>query len=133
MALLAEGDVDRAMVEFRNVFQLDGNHHAARAEYARLLAERGQLREAVSQYLRLVEQDWQNVEGHRRLTELALTIGDFETARTHADAAYELDPQNPESRAFRAAVDFRDGKEGAVEMARGVVEEAPGTSRRTWC
>ena len=126
MALLDEGDADRAMVEFRNVFRLNGNHHAARAEFARLLAERGQLREAVSQYLRLVEQDWQNAEGHRRLTELALTIGDFGTARTHSDAAYDLDPQNPESRAFRAAVDFRDDKEGAVEMARGVVAEAPG-------
>ena len=127
VSLLAEGDADRAMVEFRNVFRLNGDHSAARSEYARLLVDRGQLQEAFAQYLRLVEQDWKNAEGHRRLTELALTIGDFGAARTHADAAYELDPQNPESRAFRAAVDFRDGKvEPAVEMARGVLAEAPG-------
>ena len=126
MALLDEGDVDRAMVEFRNVFRLNGDHAEARAEYARLLAERGQLREAMSQYLRLVEQDWQNPEGHRRLAELALTAQDFATARTHVDAAFQIDPGNPEGRALKATLDFRDGDRGAaVEMARGVVAEAP--------
>ena len=31
MALLQEGDVDRAMIEFRNVFRLNGEHLPARA------------------------------------------------------------------------------------------------------
>ena len=34
MALLAAGDDDRAMVEFRNVFRLNGEHVAARLAYA---------------------------------------------------------------------------------------------------
>jgi predicted Zn-dependent protease len=127
MALLEEGDVDRAMVEFRNVFRLDGNHHEARAEYAGLLVEQGRLDEAFGQYLRLVEQDWQNVGGHRRLAELALSIEDFESARTHVDAAYDIDPSDPAVRGLKAAVDYREGdREPAVEMARGVLAEEPG-------
>ena len=94
-ALLAEGDAERAIVEFRNVFRLDGNNHAARLEYANLLVARGELEEAIGQFLRLVEQDWANVAGHKRLAELALEIEDLPTAETHAGRAYELDPARP--------------------------------------
>ena len=125
-ALLAEGDAERAIIEFRNVFRLDGNNAAARLDYANLLVERGELQEAISQFLRLVEQDWSNVAGHRQLADLALRVGDFTTAETHADRAYELDPDDPRVRALKATVDYHDGEhEAAVAMARGVVEEAP--------
>ena len=36
LALLEEGDVERALVEFRNVFKLNGQHKEARLTYARL-------------------------------------------------------------------------------------------------
>jgi tetratricopeptide (TPR) repeat protein len=126
MALLEEGDVSRAMVEFRNVFRLDGNHGAARLAYADQLVAMGEIGEAIGQYLRLVEQDWSNVEGHKRLTELALSIQDFDTAATHSRRAHELAPEDPEVRAFKATVDYRWGyREEAVTMARGVLEERP--------
>jgi cellulose synthase operon protein C len=126
-ALIAEGKVEQAIVEFRNVFQLDGENQAARLDYANLMVEQGRIEEAVGQFLRLVEQDWGNVAGHKRLTELALRIQDFKTAETHANRAYELDPNDPEIRAFKATVDYAGGKrEAAVAMARGVLDEAPG-------
>jgi tetratricopeptide (TPR) repeat protein len=126
--LLAEGKVEQAIVEFRNVFRLDGENQAARLDYANLMVEQGRIEEAVGQFLRLVEQDWGNVAGHKRLTELALRIQDFETARTHADRAWELDPEDPEIRAFKATVDYQAGeREAAVAMARGVLDDAPGT------
>jgi tetratricopeptide (TPR) repeat protein len=125
-ALLAEGKVEQAIVEFRNVFRLDGENGAARLDYANLMVEQGRIEEAVGQFLRLVEQDWGNVAGHKRLTELALRIGDFETARTHANRAWELDPADPEIRAFKATVDYQAGeREAAVRMAQGVLDEAP--------
>ena len=37
VALLAEGETDRALVEFRNVFRLNGAHVPARLEYARVM------------------------------------------------------------------------------------------------
>ena len=56
LELLEEGDVDRALVEFRNVFKLDGTHREARLRYAEVERARGNIRQAYGQYLRLVEQ-----------------------------------------------------------------------------
>ena len=43
---IGNGDVDRAIVEFRNVFKLDGQHREARLTYARLQRDRGASQEA---------------------------------------------------------------------------------------
>ena len=56
LSLLEEGDVERALIEFRNVFNLNGSHREARQTYARIVREQGRVREATGQYLRLVEQ-----------------------------------------------------------------------------
>lgn len=125
--LLAEGQTEQAIIEFRNVFKLDGNNAAARLDYANLMAGRGETAEAIGQFLRLAEQDWGNVTLHKRLAELALTAQDFTTAATHADRAYELDPKDPEIRAIKASTDYQAGRaEAAVTMAQGVVDEMPG-------
>jgi tetratricopeptide (TPR) repeat protein len=63
---LEKGDVDRALVEFRNVFKLNGRHREARLAYARAEMKRGNLREAYGQYLRLVEQYPDDLEGRNR-------------------------------------------------------------------
>jgi hypothetical protein len=47
----------RADLEFRNVFQADGDHLEARERYAAMLRETGDLEHSYRQYLRLVEQD----------------------------------------------------------------------------
>ena len=65
MALLAAGDADRALVEFRNVFKLDGEHIPARLAYAGVERERGETREAIGQYLRVADQDPANLEAQR--------------------------------------------------------------------
>jgi len=129
LALLAEGDETRAMLEFRNVFRLDGAHTVARLRYAELLRARGEDREAFSQLLRLAEQDPKNLEGQRALTALALEVGDFDTAALHAAEAYGLAPADPEVRALKATVDFRKGDDrpAAVAMAAEVVDEKPGS------
>ena len=83
LALLEQGDVSRAMVEFRNVFSLDGKHQEARQTYARLLREQGSIREAYSQYLRLVEQYPDNIEGNRALAEMALDASNWDDAERY--------------------------------------------------
>ena len=126
LQLIEAGEVERAMVELRNVFRLDGNHHEARLVYANQLVEMGEIAEAVGQFRRLVEQDWANVEGHKNLAELAFAIDDFQTGVTHTERAYELDPTDPEIRARKAMIDFYDGRrEEGRAMARAVLEERP--------
>lgn len=60
LALLQAGDAPRAMLEFRNVFRLDPTHAAARLRYAEVLRDDGQTNEALSQLLRLTEQEPKN-------------------------------------------------------------------------
>ena len=126
LELIEAGETERAVVELRNVFDLDGEHTAARELFAGLLRDQGELREAWGQYLRLVEQDSGNFEGHAALAELALAAGDAGTAATHARRAHELDPDSPRARALKAAVDYAEGdRTGAVAMARAAVADDP--------
>ncbi|MGI3212168.1 tetratricopeptide repeat protein [Roseovarius tibetensis] len=134
LELLEEGDVDRALVEFRNVFQLDGQHREARLRYAEAVRERGNIREAYSQYGRLVEQYPDSLPGQRAMAELALRVNDWDSARRHGAAAAELAPDDPVVRAVNATVAYRDALSGggdaearreAVSKARTLVEDNP--------
>ncbi len=134
LELLEQGDVDRALVEFRNVFKLNGTHREARLRYAELEAERGNIREAYGQYLRLVEQYPDSLPGQRALAELSLEANDWEAARRHASAAAELAPEDPLVQAVNATVAYRDALSGsedaqarraAVTKAQALMEDNP--------
>lgn len=72
MELLEAGDLERAVVSFRNVFNFDGEHFEARKELADALIELGNSSEAYSQYLRLAEQYPDNALVRQQLTYMAL-------------------------------------------------------------
>ena len=93
MALLAAGDADRAMVEFRNVFRLDGEHIAGAARLCRALRERGETREAMRPVPARGRPGPGNLEAQRAVIELALQAQDFATAEEHAAEAFALAPR----------------------------------------
>ena len=131
--LIEAGDADRALIELRNVFKLDGTHRDARLTYAQLQAERGNARDAFSQYLRLVEQYPDDLAGRRALARLAAEASNWDAARTHVEVAEQIAPDDPVVRAIRINLDYRDalldedpaaaGK--AVEAARTLVADSP--------
>jgi len=133
LELLEEGDVDRALVEFRNVFKLDGMHREARRTYAEAERARGNIREAYGQYLRLVEQYPDSLPGQRALAEMALEGNNWEAARRHASAAAELAPEDRLVQAINATLNYRDAISDedasatakAVTKAQALVEEDP--------
>lgn len=133
MELLEAGDVDRALVELRNVFDLNGQHREARLVYARVLRERGQLGEAFGQYLRSAEQYPEEIESRRALAEMALDGGNWDEAERHGRAAAGLAPEDPTVRAVITALDYRTAvlarDEAAVDAAAAaaaaVAAEAP--------
>lgn len=138
--LSAVGDVDRALVELRNVFDYDGYHKEARLLFADLLLSRGEIDGAYRQYLRLIEQYPDTVEVRRTLAELASFLGDWERMKLQAEAAISLAPDTPSSRALRASIDYHaaqiDRDDAAAAEAAGLalmaLEEDPeqGTARR---
>lgn len=126
--LIAEGDPDRATVELRNVFRLDEDHAPARLAFARILRDEGDLRGALEQYQRAVEQSGATLEGLRELAELSLAVQDFDTARRSVARGLGMAPQDPGLRALEATLDYQGGDRArATRTARAVLGEAPGT------
>ncbi len=107
LELLAKGDEDRALVEFRNVFKYNGFHKEARKTYADLMVKRGNLAEAYSQYLRLIEQYPDTPDVRMTLAELAMGQGNWDEVERHGRAAIALAPEDPRAQALRIALDYR--------------------------
>lgn len=133
LALLEEGEVERALIEFRNVFNHDGFHKEARKIYADTVLEQGNVPEAYGQYLRLIEQYPDTVEVRQILGELALQTGNWDEVERHGGAAVELAPEDPRSRALAATLAYREAvleEDGEAEIAalaeaRAVLEDMP--------
>jgi tetratricopeptide (TPR) repeat protein len=133
MELLEAGDVDRAMVEFRNVFQLKENHLEARRAFAGILLERGKIVEAYRNYLFVAEQSPEDTEALLILAELAAGEQLWEEAERHYTAIVDRDPENPRIRAVGLSLAYRDAirdddtalrRELSAE-AEGLVEDLP--------
>ena len=129
MALLAEGDVERAMVEFRNVFRLDGNNHAARLDYANLLVERGQLAEAIGQYPAPRRAGLAERRRPPRLAELALTVAGLRhrprPTSTPPTSSIPTTPRSGRSRPPSTTATASRG--GGGDGARGAWRRPPAT------
>lgn len=108
LALIEAGDHDRALVELRNVFQLDGSHRDARRTLAEMLLEHfGKRQDAYSEYLRLVEQYPDDLEGRIALSEIAFSAARWDEVERHGSKAEELAPDDPRVRAISVARAYR--------------------------
>ena len=125
LALLEEGDLDRALIELRNVFELVPGHREARTTYARAVLNEGRTNEAYRQYLRLVEQYPDDIEGRRVLTEIAFLRADWNEVERHGDVAIEKAGDDPRVRAIDIGRRYRDAVLAEdAEARRSVVVEA---------
>ena len=130
LALMEEGDLDRAAIEFLNVFNHNGFHKDARRQLADLRVMQGDIPKAYGQYLRLIEQYPDTGDVRAILAELALQNGNWEEARRHGEAAIELVPDDPKAQsvaralAYRAAIEAEDeaAQAEAAAQAREVLE-----------
>lgn len=124
LALIEAGDYERAEIEFRNVFELNGLHRDARATYAQMLEDTGDQTRAYSQYLRLVEQYPEDLEGLIALTRLAMERQDWEEIERQGKRLIEVDATVPEADVadialqYRTAVDDKDAAARARVAAR---------------
>ena len=119
---LEAGDVDRALVEFRNVFQLDATHTEARRAYAEAERNRGRLREAFAQYLRLIEQHPDDHGAQVALAAIGAEAGDWKTAQRYAGEALKLNPGDRDLEAIKVAADYAIAAE--ANDAGGIVSTA---------
>ncbi len=116
--LIAAGDVDRALVELRNVFRLDGYHREARRAFAEAELRRGQARSAYSQYLRLVEQYPDDFDAQLALARIAVEERNWDEVDRHLPQALALDPEHAEVRLIKAAADYQNAVEADAPEER---------------
>ncbi|MEM6388215.1 MAG: tetratricopeptide repeat protein [Pseudomonadota bacterium] len=90
MELVAAGDVDRAMVEFRNVLKYSENDIEARRQMGRIHVSQNRNRQAYRSFLAVVEQSPDDLEGRTTLSELAFRIGNLQEFERHAAPAIAL-------------------------------------------
>ena len=95
LELREEGDLDRAVVEFRNVFRHDGAHLEARRNLAEIQLERGEVAEAYSQYLRLAEQYPDDASVRAALARIAIEQRQWTEARASRPAGDRRRPGQP--------------------------------------
>ncbi len=122
LALLAEGDLARATVEFRNVFELDGLHVAARRTFAQALREDGDIAQSYSQFLRLAEQLPDDVESRIALAELAMDTQNWEQLNVHGSRILALVPEenrnDPRITVIAVVLAYAQALEAENETAR---------------
>lgn len=107
--LVAEGDLTRAYLEFRNALQLQANDIEILTAYAEALEAGGREAQAYRQRLRLAELQPDDADANRRAAEMGLLRRDWQNAETYAQRVIELTPDAPEARVLQVALDYRTG------------------------
>jgi len=132
--LVEADDVDRALVELRSVFQLNGEHRNARMLYAELLRDRGQVEDAFSHYLLVAEQNPDDFDSRLAMAELAMEMGAWDLARVPARDAALLRPDDESLNTVLVVLAYADAsrnnqaaeRNAAAQQARDIVEADPG-------
>lgn len=124
LALMEEGDLDRALIEFRNVLQLNENHKDARLTYARIQRERGDIRDSYGQFLRVAEQYPDELEPRLALAEMALDTQNLPELERHSKAAVDLAPDNAKAQSLYNTVVYYNAVQGRDDDARTKAVEA---------
>ncbi len=126
LKFVASGEIDKALIEFRNVFKLNGEHLEARLEYARLLMERNDFDQATSQYLRVLEQEPSNRVARLAVGMAMLRFQNFPEASKHADVLLAANPADMDALAIRGSAYVRTGRVAdAVTIANGLLATDP--------
>ena len=133
IALVAAGDLSRALVEFRNTVALDGQNLEAHRLMGQANLELGRFQAAYASYLRLVEAAPNDLEGRLALSELAFLGRNWDEFERHGDKLVELSPDTPEVTAVRLGLEYRtalndkdlDQGQAILVQAEALAEDLP--------
>lgn len=122
------GDFDRASVELRGVFKLDGEHRDARMLFAKILQDKGETEKAYGHYLLVSEQYPDYFPARLELARLSIELGAWDETKRQVEAAALLKPDDPDLKPMLIAVAYRtaaqdDGDEKALSEAVAQAEE----------
>jgi len=133
MQLLEAGDVDRAFVEFRNVFEFDQNHFETRMAMGIYHLEQNNPGAAYGQFLRVAEQYPDTFDARIILAELAFVANNWEEFTRHGTAVVEMRPEEPRVQAVDLGMTYRNavladdspGWQATVTPAEALLADMP--------
>jgi cellulose synthase operon protein C len=115
--LVAEGDLPRAYLEFRNALKLQPNDPRILAAYAVALEEGGHEGQAYGRRLRAAELLPDDVEANRKVAQMAVVLQDWQNAEIYTQRTAELEPESPETEVLQLALRYRDALDDAGRRA----------------
>jgi tetratricopeptide (TPR) repeat protein len=123
---LAEGNLDKARVEFSNALQIDPNDAQSRYFAGQVAEKLGKPRDAVGNYIAAIEADTNLIAARAALGRIYLLGGLPDKAREVIEPGLVLAPDDPQLRTVRGGLRAVTGDlEGAMEDAHAAVKGAP--------
>lgn len=131
---LEEGDLARAIIEFRNVLALDETNAEARRLFARAARDAGNLSEAYSNYASLAEQLPDDLEARVALTEMAILTQNWEEAERNGERLKSIEGEIEGRDVVELALAFREAGQSQnasairelTRQAQALAEANPG-------
>lgn len=123
LELIEAGDTERALVELRNVFKLNGLHREARLTYAEVMRNSGDFAEAFRHYLLLAEQYPNDPLPRIWLFRIAVLGDNFEEAKKHGERAAEIAPDDPEVQLMTSIIEYQSAADAGNAAARNLAAE----------
>jgi tetratricopeptide (TPR) repeat protein len=115
-ALYADGDLVKAILEFRNALQINPTGTEARYYVGLILERQGNFPAAISAFQEVSMQDPQNRDAHLKLGQYALLATNPDKAILHADKLVALSPSSADGHTMRAAALLMEGKLAETEI-----------------
>jgi len=107
LELLAQGDLARAAIEFRNVLQQVETHVGARLELAGILEAQGNPSGAYAQYRYVSELEPEEAGPFQAMARIAISNVNWEEAERTGRRAIELAPDDDVTQPIRLSLEFR--------------------------
>ncbi|MBT8414524.1 MAG: tetratricopeptide repeat protein [Boseongicola sp.] len=133
LELIESGDVERALVELRNVLSLDEFHVEGRRLYAETVRARGNFSDAYANYLRIAEQDPNDLDARMALSEMAIEAQNWDEVARHAEPLIKASERMQGVDVIELVLEFRaaaladeDAKmEGLTSQAIALIDANP--------
>ena len=125
--LVAQGEPEKASLEFRNALKLKEDLVPALMSLGKLERQKNRFQQAARIFASVAERAPEHVEGRVELARILLLAGQLDEAHKYADQAYALANANTEVLVLKAAIALKLGNTGdAVRFASAVLESDPG-------
>ncbi len=127
--LVAEGNLEKAEIEYKNALQINQNLPDALYGLAKIYERRQEWREAYAVVSKIRELAPRHVDGRIMLAQLLLASNQLDEALSDAKEIMELAPEDARAHSLMATLQIRlENPEGALEEASKALAIEPGNS-----